>query len=197
MFKKVLWSALVLIGPLALARNTIATARLDWFHPAGQFHCLDNGHHGDSWVESVGGVRYQYQEYDRNPDYVEIHDDTRGVAVRMFKDHSEVKFATEPVYRRAYTGNWDTRRIFYNIDSPNQRPYFMQIQNNQFMYQPAGTASPLFFDVVDRNDSRIIIQGHGRKYFLMDEYVSYQDGGDNNAIQLYFQGFWDETANLQ
>lgn len=196
MLGKIFLVALGLTGSLASARNTIPTARLDWFHSSGHFHSLafGPGRTGDSWVEQIGNTRYQFQERMRNQDYVEIYDPSRKVAVRLFSDHCELKFDDQLNYLPLYSGGWDTRRIFYTAQNPGGRPYFQQIQNNQWWFVPAGTNGPLTFDTIERTNDKIVLRGHGRTYWLFDTSVEYRDG-DNGPTEIFiFDGYWDEIS---
>lgn len=195
MMRKFLCALLALGGQFALARNTIPTARLDWFHSAGHFHSLAAGvaQSGDSWVEKVGANLYQFQEVTRNFEYVEIKSPERGVTVRLYKDHADVKFFTETEFHQAYVGAWDTRRIFYG-GAPGQRPYFQQIQNDDWWFMPAGTNGPLRFSTIERTNDKVVIQGHGRKYWLFDNSVMYQDGDNGPTEVFFFEGYWDELS---
>lgn len=191
--RKYVWALLALAGQFALARNSIATARLDWFHAAGTFHSLGDSQTGDSWVEKIGNTRYQFQEVTRNAEYVEIKDDTRGCRVRLYKNRAEVKFASEVDFHPIYNGAWDTRRTFHTLQNPGGRPYFRQIENDDWWYMPAGTNGPVRFSTIERTNDKVVIQGNGRKYWLFDTSVEFQDGNGPTEI-FFFEGYWDERS---
>lgn len=196
-----MYQKIVLVGlflsSLSFAHNAIATARLDWFHSNGHFHSLavGLGKTGDSWVESVGTTKYQFQEKARNPTYVEIYDGSRGVSVRLHKDHMEMKFNNEANFRTLYYGAWDTRREFHPTNNPNGRPYFSQIQGDDWWFFPPGNNPPVVFHTIARNQDKVVLYRRNTDtyMYLFDRSVTVQYGTNGASESYIFDGFWLET----
>jgi hypothetical protein len=78
--------------------------RLTWGHSGGYF--VDQG--GGTWIEKnrLGVPSYRFSEVERNDDYVELYDSSRGYTVRLYDTAMYIRGANFPDFTKYYSGRW-------------------------------------------------------------------------------------------
>src|SRR5262245_74 len=74
---------LVSFFPLPAVADESAGAddrRFGWYFPGGALRKVD----AVRWQEKANAVSFTYQEVDRKPNYVELHDPARRLSVRVY-----------------------------------------------------------------------------------------------------------------
>lgn len=80
--------------------------RLTWTHAKGLCQFVDKG--DENWVEldKVGAVAFRFQETRRNCDFIELHDQSRGLTVRMYQNAMFIRGLGFEDWFQYYSGQW-------------------------------------------------------------------------------------------
>lgn len=78
--------------------------RLVWSYTGGFFE--DNGNH--HWAEQNPSGPYYFKEMDRNGDFIELYDNSRDCAVRLYNTEMYLKgfHGIHPDFTKYYDGRW-------------------------------------------------------------------------------------------
>jgi hypothetical protein len=87
----------------ALQATAAVEARARWQYDNGQFEQLT----GSNWLETDDtGGRAEFREVTRNMDYIELYDQSRDIAVRLYARQMYLKQPGEQQFQYFRNGQW-------------------------------------------------------------------------------------------
>jgi hypothetical protein len=90
---------------VAIPTSVHAQARSTWVYEdnGGGYFEADGG---GAWTEVTATANFRFQEVERTRDYVQMHDASRKISVRIYASHLYIRYPGSGGWQFRYNGHW-------------------------------------------------------------------------------------------